>query len=107
MPMPSSWSSASSEGNVVTVTMRVPPSCGSKLKRIRIVGIPCAGVPSGPRNPSSTSKVWGASMARNSKKPRDWSPLGPVMQYSERPPTTKSCRRNVAGHSGGPQKRSS
>ena len=106
MPMPSSCSSASSEGNVVTVTIRVPPSCGSNVKRIRIVGMSGTSLPSGPRKPSFTSNARGWSMLRNSQKPRDVSPFGPVIAYSDRPPTVKSWRSNFAGHSGGPQKRS-
>ena len=79
MPMPSTCSSASTDGKVVTVTIRVPLSCGSKVKRIRIVGMPGAGAPSSPRNPSSTSNSRGGSTFRNSKKPPDFSPFGPVM----------------------------
>ena len=37
--------------------MRVPPSCGSKVNRIRIVGILGSGLPSAPRNPSFTSNA--------------------------------------------------
>jgi hypothetical protein len=35
---------ASSDGNVVTVSIRVPPSCGSNVKRMRIVGMSGTGV---------------------------------------------------------------
>ena len=107
MPMLSSCSSASSDGNVVTVTIRVPPSCGSKVKRIRIVGIPCAGVPSGAEEAilhlERTGLVDGQELEEASRLLAVRAGHG----YSERPPTTKSCRSNVAGHSGGPQKRSS
>ena len=77
--MARSFSSASTDGNVVSVTMRVPPSCGSKVNRICIVGMSGACLPSGPRKPSVTSNERGASMLWNSQKPRDFSPFGPVM----------------------------
>ncbi len=59
--------------------------------------------PSSSANPSRTSKNLPSSTARNSQKPAERSPSGPVMKYAERPPTNTSWRVNVAGHSTGPQ----
>src|SRR5690606_17948335 len=54
-----------------------------------------------------TSNCDGASMERNSQAPRELSPRGEVMWYRARPPGRKSNSVKVAGHPGGPQKRSS
>lgn len=85
------------------VTRREPSPVSSKENVIRIDGMAGFSRPSSSANPSRTSKNLPSSMARNSQKPTERSPSGPVMKYVDRPPTNTSWRVNVAGHSTGPQ----
>ena len=91
----------------VTLVILDPVGVGSKVKTMRIDGMSSFGRPSSSAKPSSTSNRRGGSTARKRHQPRDVLPSGPVMWYSERPPTVMSCRVKVAGQVSGPQNRSS
>ncbi len=79
----------------------------SNEKTMRIDGIPSRGSPFSSAKESMTSNPRGSSIAVNSMLRPRAQPCGDVMWYFACPPTVKSNASNVAGHPGGPQKRSS
>jgi hypothetical protein len=81
---------ASSEGNVVSIVMRVPPLVRASTLTLTVT----VGMSGSPR---SNWRRRGASTARMRHQPCDRSPSGPVTKYDTFPPGRRSCSTTVAG----------
>ena len=89
---------ASVLGKMLTIDIRVRPAPTSSIvTRNSLVGISVFGEPSSLAKPSRTARECGGSTSWTSQYACGWSPSGPVMWYSTRPPGLQVVLREGGG----------